>query len=239
MLRWAWRVSELALDQDTAELTNMSPLPAVEASVWMVTEVPARLVCSVVAPMPLMVCEPEPDAIVKSSGSISHSPAPVLTLRPSSILTAAADVSTKPPLPGVPFPCALISPRPTSSPLSCPFSVLMAVMLPPAVPSAPTLELSVSSIFFDARRKMRPPSSTTLLALSLPAFLTTTPAMPMRPAAAVISPRLVTLPSAPVISTLTPGVALSIRLTVLPAARIVSPWGVVMMPSFVTLLPIR
>ena len=239
MFRWACRVSELALDQDTGALTRMSPFPSVEASVWMVTEPPPRAVCNVVAPMPLVVWEPEPEAIVKSSGSISHSPPPVLSLKPSSILTAAADVSTNPPLPGVPLPCALISPLAFNSPLICPFSLTMAVTLPPAVPSAPTFEVSVSSSFFVARRKMRPPSSTTLLAFSLPLFLTIAPAMPIRPASAVISPRLVALPSAPVISTLTPGDALSISSTVLPAARMVSPFGVVMMPSFVTLLPIR
>jgi len=86
---------------------------------------------------------------------------------------------------------------------------------------------------------MRPPSLTTLLALSRPLFRTMTPAMPMRPASAVMVPRLVALPSAPVMSTLTPGVALSIRLTVAPAARMVSPCGVVMMPSLATLLPMR
>ena len=86
---------------------------------------------------------------------------------------------------------------------------------------------------------MRPPSLTTLLAFRVPLFLTMTPAMPMRPASAAMLPILVALPSLPVMSTLTPGVALSIRLTVCPAARIVSPCGVVMMPSLLTLLPIR
>ncbi len=173
-----------------------------------------------------------------SLGSSSHSPPRVRTAI-RSISSFAAEVSTNPPLPAWPSPCALISPRATSSPLICPFSLVMAVMLPPAVPSAPTLELSVSSIFSVARRKIRPPSSTTLLAFSLPLFLTTMPAMPMRPASAVISPRLVTLPAAPVISTLTPGEALSIRSTFCPAARMVSPCGVVMMPEFETLLPSR
>ena len=217
----------------------MSPLPAVEASVWIVTEPLPRAVCRVVAPMPLVVCEPLPELMVKSIGSISHRPPPVFTVKPPSILTTEADVSTKPPLPGSPLPRALIWPRATSSPAICPLSRLMAVTSPPAVPSAPTLELSASSIVFVARRKIRPPSLTTLLALSVPLFLSTTPTMPMRPACAVISPRLVTLPSAPVISTLTPGVALSISSTLLPAASMVSPWGVVMMPSLLTWLPIR
>ena len=73
----------------------------------------------------------------------------------------------------------------------------------------------------------------------MPLFLTMLPAMPILPASATMLPRLVALLAAPVISTLTPGVAVSIRLTVAPAARIVSPLGVVMMPSFVTLGPTR
>ena len=97
----------------------------------------------------------------------------------------------------------------------------------------------MSSILFVARRKMRPPAASTLLALSWPLLRTMTPAMPMRPASATIWPRLVALPALPVMSTLTPGVALSIRLTVAPAASMVSPLGVVMMPSLATLLPIR
>ena len=218
---------------------KISPLPPVVASVWMVTEPLPSAVCRVVAPMPLVVCPPAPVAIVKSIGSISQWPPPVLTTKPSSIATCAAEVSTKPPLPELPLPCALITPLARSSPEMCPLSVAIAVTLPPAVPSAPTLELSASSIRFVARKKIRPPCSTTLLALMRPLFFTTTPAMPMRPASAVISPRLVTLPSAPVISTLTPGEALSISSTLLPAASIVSPLGVVMMPSLLTLLPIR
>ncbi|MCE9568946.1 MAG: hypothetical protein K8R10_02880, partial [Rhodocyclales bacterium] len=80
---------------------------------------------------------------------------------------------------------------------------LVASSLPPST--------SVSPV---ALRKILPPSLTTLLAFKRPLFLTMTPAMPMRPASAVIVPRLVALPAAPVMSTLTPGVALSIRLTV-------------------------
>ena len=70
-------------------------------------------------------------------------------------------------------------------------------------------------------------------------FFTRTPAMPMRPASAAICPRLVTLPSAPVISTLTPGVPVSTNCTVCPAARITSPLGALMMPLLVTADPIR
>ncbi len=189
--------------------------------------------------MPLIVCVPLPAPIVKSVGSMSHRPPPVLTMKSFSILTAAAEVSTKPPRPLGVFDCALISPRATNSPLIWPFSRVIVVMLPPANPFALIFDVSASSIFFVARRNIRPPSSTTLLALSLPLLATSAPAMPMRPASAVMSPRFVARFADPVISTVTPGVPVSTRRTRSPAAKIVSPFGVVIIPELLTVAPMR
>ena len=238
MLRWASRVSELALLQLTAALTKMSPLPPGVASVCMVTEVPPSAVCKVVAPMPLVVWLTLPDAMVKSIGSISQLPPPVVTRKPSAITTVAAEVSTNPPC-AASVPCALNWPSADNTPASWLLSLTIAVICPPLLPSAVICDALSSCIDFVACKKIRPPTSVTLLALTLPLLRTTTPAIPMRPASAAISPRLVTLPSAPVISTRTPGVAVSIKVTFWPAANIVSPPGVVMMPSLLTALPIR
>jgi hypothetical protein len=95
--RCACRVSEFALDQLTPELTKMSPLPSVVPSVWMVTGVLARAVCRVVAPMPLTVCDADPALMVKSIGSISQLPPPVLGVKPSRMSTELAEVSMNPP----------------------------------------------------------------------------------------------------------------------------------------------
>ena len=57
----------------------------------------------------LPVMSPPEAAIVKSTGSISHSPPPVLT-RTVPILTSAAEVSMKPPLSGLPSPRAVSVP---------------------------------------------------------------------------------------------------------------------------------
>ncbi|OQA33148.1 MAG: hypothetical protein BWY57_01407 [Betaproteobacteria bacterium ADurb.Bin341] len=86
---------------------------------------------------------------------------------------------------------------------------------------------------------MRPPSLTALEADSVPPFLTSAPTMPMRPLSATMLPRLVAAVSLPVISTRTPGVAVSPISTVLPAARIVSPPGVTIVPAFSTCGAIR
>ncbi|MCY1169228.1 hypothetical protein D9M73_92480 [compost metagenome] len=83
----------------------MSPLSLpVLASVCNVTLVVDRLADSVSAPMPLVVCVPLPDEMVKSVGSTSQVPVlpvsdRVLTRVPAATLTWAADVSMKPPSP--------------------------------------------------------------------------------------------------------------------------------------------
>ena len=102
--------------QVTALFTKMSPLPAVPASVAMETLPRPRLVESVPAPIPETVNAPLPDAMVKSTGSISQEPllplaAWVVMTAPSATLTWAAEVSTKPPSP--PFGAEASSVPPT------------------------------------------------------------------------------------------------------------------------------
>ena len=103
MLRCALSVSLLA-DQETALLTKMSPLPAVDGSVAMLTLVLPKLLDKVLAPIPEVVRPALPAAMVKSMGSINQVPvwpagAAVLILAASATVTCAALVSMNPPLP--------------------------------------------------------------------------------------------------------------------------------------------
>ena len=239
MSRPALSVRVFAALEETASLTKMSPFPPLPpAFVWTVKLPPLKadwIVAGVTSVAPAM--DPT-DLISTSSGSRSQVPPPVATL---TLLMSAhlPEVSTKPPLPRVPSPCADIRPPATISPLNCPASSTFATTDPPFMPStAITLELS-SSIFFVACRNIRPPSLTTLLAFSVPLFFTSTPAIPIRPASLAIVPRLVTFPSRPVISTFTPGVPVSMSPTVCPAARMTSPLGALISPLFSTAGPTR
>ena len=79
-------------------------LPLAVADVAMVTFPEPRSVESVVAPIPLLVFDADPELIVKLVGSISHVPllpcgASVVTMVPSAICTSIPEVSTKPPSP--------------------------------------------------------------------------------------------------------------------------------------------
>ena len=104
-------VRELAAAWVTAAFTLMSPLPAVDASVAMATLVVSRLLARVVAPMPLVVCAPEPALMVKSIGSSSHWPAfpfgaNEFTPAVSATRSVCPEVSTRPPWPLLAPPCA-------------------------------------------------------------------------------------------------------------------------------------
>ena len=93
----------------------MSPrsLPLAVALVVMLTLPLAKAVCSVVAPMPLVVCAALPAEMVKLVGSSSQVPlwpctASVLTRVLSPILRTCPDVSTFPPSPDALPPFARI-----------------------------------------------------------------------------------------------------------------------------------
>ena len=121
ILLCAFKVRLVALPQVTSALTLMSPFSAPVATVCKVILVLAKLFCRVVAPIPLSVFSAVPELILKSVGSISHSPVlplsdKVETFVPSVILTFAALVSINPP--SAPFfpsafsiPLILVSPN--------------------------------------------------------------------------------------------------------------------------------
>ena len=136
----------------TAALTVMSPKPVVLASVEMVTSVVRKLVAKVVAPMLEVVCPPEPELMLKSTGSSNHCPdlpcpvAWVLTRMLSPTFSVWPEVSTWPPLPpslALPAPLASMRPSTCVTPLALctslhnttlppsPLSVALASMLAP------------------------------------------------------------------------------------------------------------
>ncbi len=91
-----------------------------------------------------------------------------------------------------------------------------------------------SSTASEARRKIRPPSCTTLLALTVPLLRSKAPAMPTVPASTKTRPRFVTSPGAPVMTMLTPGVPVSTRRSSRPAASRTCPSGADSRPLFST-----
>ena len=147
---------------------------------------PARLVCSVLAPMPLLVCAPLPELMVKSVGSINQVPArplgaKVLTRVLSSTATCEAEVSMNPPSPPNSPPSARQLPS-TVMRLSGLAKSAIAVMLPPrpALPGAAlAVMLPVLLMAELARKRITPPLSTKPVASKLPVLRTTPLSKPL------------------------------------------------------------
>ena len=191
MLRKAFSVSEASVPALLliGSATVMSPDCALvpPAAVEIATLVPASSAALMVAVVmieaslvlvkfgvPVTLASLPVACIVMSLGSSSHWPPRVLTLT-FWMSSFAAEVSTNPPLPLLPSPCAESRPRALSAPARLPPSSTFATMLPPFVPSAVTWLLSASSMRCVARSTMRPPSLTALLALTTPALRTRAP----------------------------------------------------------------
>ena len=224
MLRCAPRVSWLA-DQETSLLTKISPLPLVDASVAMLTLVlPLKALDKVLEPMPEVLRDALPAAIVKSIGSISQVPvlpvgAVVVTRVPSTIFTVEAEVSIKPPLPP---------------------SLALASSVPPTLTVPATIPAS---------RMMMPSWFSTVCASITPVLLTTlassasfAPALiKTMPPSARISPPFSTKLSSTLwsICMLTSLLPLKLSVTALPAPNATVPNGAVIVPWLLTVLPSR
>ena len=165
----------------TGAATVRSPLAAPELlSVVRLILLLAKLFCSVVAPMPLLLPEPEPLLIVKSVGSSSQVPnlpwgALVSTRVPSAITRLAADVSTNPPSPPRLPPRALKAPPMSVRPDALLRSVITSMRPPwPALLGAASAAMRpVCSMRSLATRRTTPPSDTRPVALITPLFFTT------------------------------------------------------------------
>ncbi len=180
----------LFLVQVTGALTLMSPrsLPFAVALVVMLTLLVPRLVCKVVAPIPLVVCAAVPDEIVKFVGSSNHVPlrpklALVSTTVPSATFKWAPLVSICPPLPPRLPPLAVMLPltRVTLSGLLRSAIRLMLPPLPTLLGAASAWMLPLWLIWSLACRRMVPPLSTRPLASRLPLLLMTPPCKRWRP----------------------------------------------------------
>ena len=178
--RYADSVSWFA-DQATLALRWMSPLPGTALlSVAISTLPPASAVCSVLAPMPLLVLAPDPALMVKSVGSISQVPdfplgASVVTLTLSWMMTWEADVSMNPPSPPKSPPLADSVPLMSALLLGL-LKSAMAVMVPPwplLFGAASASRAPVLTMRWLADRRMTPPLSTRPEACRVPLFLTT------------------------------------------------------------------
>ena len=168
-------------DQATLALRWMSPLPGTALlSVAISTLPPASAVCSVLAPIPLLVLAAEPALMVKSVGSISQVPdlplgASVVTLTFSWMMTWEAEVSMNPPSPPKSPPLADSVPL-MSALLFGFFRSAITVMVPPCpllLGAASASRAPVLTMRWLAERRMTPPLSTKPEACSVPLFLTT------------------------------------------------------------------
>jgi hypothetical protein len=244
--RLACSVSVLLPAQVTSALTWMSPGSLPVAAVASVMLVDARLVASVSAPMPDVVCAPLPAATVKSVGSMSQWPVATLPRLSTCVWrampTCAAEVSTWPPRPLA----ALTSIWPASArrpETMSPFTVIW-----PALPvvGAAACKLPLLPTWSPVIQ-ISPPRSTSVLARTMPLLFTSDPAMSWAERAF----RVTTPPSAwmrPALSTcpLTrPGVTaaeirpLPLMLTVAarPEASTTEPASTWMSPWFTTCCP--
>ena len=160
-----------------------------------------------------------------------------LTTAPGSTVTLpCADCRLiVPPVPALPTALTTLLVSTRTSPCCA-----LTSILPPRSPSTLMRLPCSTDTDFVAFRNIRPSGPrTSWLALITPLLRTTAPTMPTRPDSAMIEPRFSALLFEAVISTLTPGAPLSISLTLLPAARMVSPCGVWITPSLVTFVPTR